>query len=46
MTDQQSEAIANPCELAEQCCNRRYFTATDTGPFLVSVGLTVNVGQE
>ena len=46
MTDQQTIAIENPCELAEQCANQRYRTMTQSGRHIISVLLTVNVGDE
>lgn len=46
MTDQQIIAIENPCELAQQCANQRYRSIIDRGRYLVSVMLTVNVGEE
>ena len=46
MTDQQTIAILNPCEFAEQCCNQRYREIRRTGRYLASIMLTVNVGEE
>lgn len=40
-------ALANPCELAEQCVDPRYFFETHPMQGIrCVVGLTVNVGQE
>lgn len=40
-------ALANPCELPEECSARRYFFPAGIGPGLLAyVGLTVNVGEE
>lgn len=46
MTNQQSVALANPCEHAMQCINQRYRNVTKKGKHYVSVLLTVNVGEE
>lgn len=46
MKDQQIIAIENPCELAEQCANQRYRELYQKQRYLVSVLLTVNVGEE
>lgn len=46
MNDQQTIALANPCELAEQCIHQRYRCVTQKGPYWISVILTVNVGEE
>lgn len=47
VTQQRMTALANPCELAEQCYDDRYFfeVCPAQGVRCV-VGLTVNVGQE
>ena len=46
MTDQQEIAILNPCEDAMQCADRRYLSNKRVGPYVVSIVLTVNVGEE
>ncbi len=46
MTNNQIIAINNPCELAEQCANQRYRQVHRKGFYLISVMLTVNVGEE
>lgn len=40
-------ALAYPCEVAEQCSNRRYFFPVGLEPDVAAyVGLTVNIGEE
>lgn len=46
VSDQQTIAILNPCEFAEQCNNQRYAKAYRVGKFLCTALLTVNVGEE
>ncbi len=46
MTEQQTTAITNPCELAEQCINQRYFKTRRVNNLHFSIGLTLNVGYE
>ncbi len=46
MTHQQTVAIANPCELAEQCFHERYKKYVRMSCEMFSVILTVNVGEE
>lgn len=44
---QRMEALAAPCELAEQCTNSRYFFAVYPAQGVrCGVVLTVNVGEE
>lgn len=46
MTDQQTIAINNPCEFAKQCANQRYRTLFRKGQHMISVLVTVNIGEE
>jgi len=46
MNQQQRIAITNPCEVAGQCSDPLYKRIYRKGPYLVSVILTVNVGEE
>ena len=46
MTEQQTIAISNPCELPEQCANQRYRKLYKLPSVWVSTLLTVNVGEE
>ncbi len=44
---QRAYALAHPCRLAEECEDQRYFFGGRvTQSVSVSIGLTVNVGQE
>lgn len=46
MNQQQSIAILHPCERAEQCANRRYRRFEYVRDLVISIVLTVNVGEE
>jgi len=46
MNDQQTIAVAKPCEPAMQCSDQRYRSVARKGRYYVSVILTVNVGEE
>lgn len=46
-SQQRMIALANPCEIAEQCNDRRYFFLFHPAQGIdCSIGLTVNVGEE
>ena len=46
MTTQQAVAIGTPCEFAEQCADQKYRRIQRSGPYIISVIVTVNVGEE
>lgn len=46
MKPQQIFALKHPCEQAMQCADQRYRKIYRKGPYMVSVVLTVNVGEE
>lgn len=46
MTNQQTIAYENPCIEAEQCQQQRYRSFARHKRYMISVMLTVNVGEE
>ena len=46
MIRQQRIALRQPCEVAEQCYHDRYRSVFRKGKYLISVILTLNVGEE
>lgn len=46
MNSIQRTALQNPCTLAEQCNDPRYFSSVEYGGLRFGVGLTVNTGDE
>lgn len=47
MTKQQIMALENPCEFAEQCMDRRFFSIKPMDCVSsISTILTVNIGEE
>lgn len=46
MTPQQLTAISNECEFAEQCADQKYRRIIRKGASMLSIILTLNVGEE
>lgn len=46
LTPQQQIAITHPCQRGIQCANQRYRRVIPKGKYLVSIVVTVNVGDE